>query len=89
MVINNEEVDIDKLLEEQKTSFLKRRENGLMLSDDDIAILKRNGLNYQDYNNLKSLLFAIESLLDENEDEELEELSIRIGECNYYNYTNK
>ena len=89
MVINDKEIDIEKLIEEQKTSFLKRRDNGLLLSDDDIDILERNNINYLEYNNLKSLLFAITEVLDEEENPELEELSIKLGECNYYNYTNK
>ena len=42
-----------------------------------------------DYKSLEELLFVIEKMLEENEDEELEELSIKLGEYNYYNYTNK
>lgn len=89
MIVNEKEYNIDKLISEQEISFLKRRENGLMLSDEDINILERNGINYLEYNNIKSLLFAISSVLEENEEVELEELSIKLGEDNYYNYTNK
>ena len=46
-------------------TFLKRRENGLMLSDKDINILKRNGINYLDYSSLASLIFAIEEALND------------------------
>ena len=90
MIVNGKELDINKLVSEQQTSFLKKRENGLLLSDEDINILKRNGINYLEYNNLKSLLFAIEEILREDSDlVDLEELSIKLGEYNYYNYTNK
>lgn len=89
MIINGKEYNIDKLISEQETSFLKRRDNGMMLSDEDINILKRNGINYLEYRDIKSLLFAISSVLDETEEAELEELSIKLGEYNYYNYTNK
>ena len=90
MIVKGNEYDIDKLVKSQETSFLKRRENGLLLSDEDILILKRNGLNYLEYNNLKSLLFAIEEILVEDSDLiELEQLSMKLGEYNYYNYTNK
>lgn len=89
MIVNGKDYDIRKLVNEQEISFLKRRENGLMLSDEDVNILKRNGINYLEYNNIKSLLFAISSVLEENEEVELEELSIKLGEYNYYNYTNK
>ena len=70
-------------------SFMKRRENNLMLSDNDINVLERNGINYLKFNNLKELLFQIEEVLEENYDDELEEISMKLGEYNYYNYTNK
>lgn len=73
----------------QDASFLKRRSNGLMLSEEDILVLKRNGLNYLDYHNLEELIFAISKCLEEIENDELEELNIKLGEYNYYNYTNK
>ena len=70
-------------------SFLKRRENGLMLSDEDVNILKRNGINYLDYSSLASLIFAIEEALMDLDNDELEDLNKKLGEYNYYNYTNK
>lgn len=78
----------DEIMGSEK-SFLKRRENGLMLSDEDIEILKRNGINYQEANSLENLIFMIEEVLEEDEDEELDNLNIKLGEYNYYNYTNK
>ena len=70
-------------------SFLKRRENGLMLSDNDIEILERNNINYLEYTNLEQLIFAISEMLDEEDNDELDALNIKLGEYNYYNYTNK
>lgn len=78
----------DEIMGNEK-SFLKRRSNGLMLSDNDIEILKRNGLNYLDYSNLESLIFAISIMLSEEENDELDKLNAKLGEYNYYNYTNK
>lgn len=78
----------DEIMGNEK-SFLKRRENGLMLSDNDVEILERNNINYLDYSNLESLIFEIQELLEEINDDELENLSIKLGEYNYYNYTNK
>ena len=78
----------DEIMGNEKT-FLKRRSNGMMLSDADIEILERNGLNYLEYDNLESLIFAISLLLDEEENDELDKLSVKLGEYNYYNYTNK
>ncbi len=70
-------------------SFMKRRKNNLMLSDNDIMILSSNGIDYLRYQSLEELLFAISEVENETEDERLEELSIKLGEYNYYNYTNK
>ena len=70
-------------------SFLKRRKNGIMLSDNDIDILKRNGINYLEYNNLSELIFAICEALDEEASDELESLNMKLGEYNYYVYTEK
>ncbi len=78
----------DEIMGTEK-SFLKRRENGLMLSDIDIDILKRNGINYLDANSLENLIFMIEEALEEEENEELDSLNMKLGEYNYYNYTNK
>ena len=78
----------DEIMGTEK-SFLKRRENGLMLSDNDIEILKQNGINYLEANSLENLIFMIEEILSEEENEELENLNIKLGEYNYYNYTNK
>jgi hypothetical protein len=70
-------------------SFLKRRENGLMLSDNDVEILNRNNINYLQATNLESLIFMIEEALSEEENEELDILNSRLQEYNYYNYTEK
>ena len=78
----------DEIMGTEK-SFLKRRENGLMLSDEDIEILKRNDINYLEFSSLEELIFRIQECLEEIEDDELENLNIKLGEYNYYNYTNK
>lgn len=78
----------DEIMGSEKT-FLKRRENGLMLSDNDIEILKSSGIDYKKYHNLQELIFAITDILDEEDNEMLDELNRRLGEYNYYNYTNK
>ncbi len=78
----------EEIMGTEKT-FLKRRKNGLMLSDEDIEILKRNAIDYLEYHNLEELVFAISEALNEEENEELELLNMKLGEYNYYNYTNK
>jgi len=69
--------------------FLKLRENHLMLSDRDIKILEENGLNYLNYKSLSELIFAINQALLYQENDRLENLSMKLEEYNYYNYINK
>ena len=70
----------------EESDFLKLRENNLMLSDNDIKILDENGLNYLNYKSLSELLFAINQTLLYQENDNLENLSIKLEEYNYYNY---
>lgn len=83
-----ENLSDDEIMGSEKT-FLKRRENGLMLSDQDIEILKENQINYLDYHNLQELIFAITNLLEEVDNPLLDELNMRLGEYHYYHDTNK
>ena len=84
------EFDLDDLIPSEK-SFLKVRDNGLLLSDEDISILEEYEIDYRKFKNLQELLFEITKVLNDYGDEAsvLEELSIKLGEYNYYNYTNK
>lgn len=93
MIINGKNISIEELINEidiNPKDFLKKRKNGLILRDSHIEILKRNGINYEEFPNLNSLIFEIEEIINEgNDDEELEWLSEELSEINYYNYTNK
>lgn len=90
MKINNQEIKIDEITKNINNDFLKKRENGLILRDRHIEILKRNNINYECHITLSSLIFEIEEILNEGLiDEELESLCEELSEINYYNYTNK
>lgn len=69
--------------------ILKRRNNDMLLSDYQISILNRNGLNYMDYANFKDLLFDIEECLYQNYDEQLDYVSSQIAELLYYSESKK
>ena len=72
-------------------SFLKRRNNGLLLSDYQVEILSRYNINYDKFNNLKSLIYEIEKYINnafENIDD-LDNLSKELSEMDYYKNTNK
>ena len=91
MLINKKEVSVDSLIKELnlESDYLKRRSNGLYLSDNQIEVLRKYDINYEKYTNLNSLIFEIEEILNEQELEDLEEVSSKLAELNYYNNTNK
>ena len=66
-------------------TWLKKRENGMILSDYQISVLKRCGINYLNYATITQILFDINEILEEDEDEELEIIAREIDERNYYN----
>lgn len=91
MEVNGKEITVKEAIElsNVESAFLKHRNNGLLLSDYQVDVLERNNINYKKYSNMSSLLFEIEDLLNQEEDDELEEVSRQIAEMHYYNETNK
>lgn len=91
MIVNGKDISIADAIEYTKveSDFLKRRKNNLLLSDRQVEILTRNGINYKKYSDLSSLLFDIEECLNNEEDYELEEVSKQLAEIHYYSETNK
>lgn len=92
MKINEQNLDINKLTSDiyDDKSMIKMRGNGIYLSDNQIEVLKRYGIDYKKYSSLNSLIFEIEEILNyETNARDLEEISLRLSELNYYNNTNK
>lgn len=92
MEINGKKLDIDSLTKDvyNDKSMIKMRGNGIYLSDNQIEVLKRYDIDYKKYISLNSLIFEIEEILNEEVDaSDLEEVSSRLSELNYYNNTNK
>lgn len=65
-------------------SWLIARDNGMLLSDYHIEVLARNGIDYLKYSSIKQILFDINDILDEEENEELETIARELDERNYY-----
>lgn len=65
------------------------RENGMFLSNNQIKTLKKNNIDYDNYDSLENLIFELNNVLIEIDDEELESLAIDLAEFNYYNNQNK
>lgn len=92
MKIKGKDVDINKLINNvyDDKNMIKMRGNGIYLSDNQIEVLKRYDIDYKRYSSLNSLIFEIEEILNNDVDaNDLEEVSSRLSELNYYNNTNK
>ena len=92
MKINNKELDINELTKDvyNDKSMIKMRGNGIYLSYNQIEVLNRYNINYKKYNSLSSLIFEIEEILNEEVDvDDLEDVSAKLSELNYYNNTEK
>lgn len=87
------EYDIDKIVSNMdfvSSSFVTCN-NGLMLTNKEIEVLKRYQIDYENCNYLKEVLEKIEEVfLEEHADlDDLEEVSLTIAERDYYQNTNK
>lgn len=91
MIINKKDVSVDEAIRFSNFDelLLRRRENGLLLSDYQVAVLSRNGIDFKKFGNVRELLFEIENCLDDYFDEELDLVSSQISEYIYYNDTKK
>lgn len=92
MMINGKEVSVDDLLNDfdADKDMIKHRANNLYLSDEEVETLKKYDINYLAFSSLNSLILKIEEVLNNDSDlEDLEALSLRLSELNYYNNTNK
>jgi len=91
MIINKKDVSLKEAMDFSNYSdlLLSRRENGFLLSDYQVSVLNRNGIDYKRYNNVRELLFEIENYLDEDFDEELDLVSSQLSEFICYTDTKK
>lgn len=69
---------------------LNKISDNLYLSNRQIEILKRYEIDYKKFNDIKSLMYEVETALEEVYDaDDLQALSIELYEFNYYHNTNK
>lgn len=62
------------------------RKNKMYLSNNEIKTLEKYNVNYNNYDNLSSLIFDLNEI---EGDDDLEQLAIELSEFNYYNNQNK
>lgn len=87
MKINNEEINIEDLINEKYMH--KQLENGLFLSDYQIEVLIRNGIDPYKCSSINELIYLIDEALEDDDEAELDAISKEIIEFNYYTNTNK
>ncbi len=86
-----EEFDINSIISDInfEEDFIGYINGDIVLSNKEMEVLKRNEINYEEYDTVSRLLTDIDELLLDSDDEELEEISQSISERNYYMNTNK
>ena len=87
MIINNQEINIDDLYSQKYMH--KEIKNGIFLSDYQIDVLLRCGINPYKCGSINELIYEIDEALEEELDDELDAISKEIIEFNYYTNTNK
>lgn len=83
--------DIEKLISEINfnDNFIGYHRNDIVLTNKEIAVLERCNINYKSIASNTLLLNEIDSFLEEEDDDELEEIALNIYERNYYLNTRK
>lgn len=91
MIVNKKEIDINEAIKiaNHENLLLRRRKNNILLSDYQVSVLNRNGINYNNFSNVRDLLFEIENYLDDYFDDELDLVGQQLAEYIYYNETKK
>ena len=88
------EFDIDSIISEMdftKGEFVTCK-NGLMLTNNEIDVLKRYSVDYEKCSTLKEIIYIVEDILNEEDGydmDDLEYISSTIAERDYYQNTNK
>ena len=79
---------IDEIVKETHEGLkLNRINDNLYLTNKEIEVLERYDIDY--HTSIEELMFNLEEILNENDYEDLEEVSNSISEFNYYHNTNK
>lgn len=90
----NKEFDIESLVSglDFSTNHLVDCGNGLMLTNGEIDVLKRFGIDFKKCSSLKQIICEIEEVFNTTDSDDLEDLDYiasTIAERDYYQNTNK
>ncbi len=79
---------IDEIVKETHESLkLNKINDNLYLTNKEIEVLDRYDIDY--HTSIEELMFNLDEILNENDYEDLEEVSNSIAEFNYYHNTKK
>ena len=81
---NNIDIEIDP-----SYTMMKKLPNGLMLSQEQIDILEEYNIDYLGCKSLNELIYKVETIYDETEDDVLNNLLDVLSERDYYENYNK
>ena len=81
-LVNN----MDNYIEEISNNISLKSINNFLLTNYEIEVLDRYNIDYNNCTSLKDVLFLIDEILNNSTDEmnDLEEISISIGDRDYY-----
>lgn len=85
--MTNDEIEELVGLKDMDRNFLRVRENGLLLTDNQVTTLERHNINPAKCTTVSELLYLIDEYGDD--DDELNNLADQLSERNYYQNTRK
>lgn len=81
--------ELDRVIQDIfEENQLEKINDDLYLTKRQIDILKRYDIEYSN-KTIGGLIFELEDILNQEENEELDKLSMELSEFNYYHNTNK
>lgn len=83
--MNNLDKELDEIFKQNK---LEKINDKLYLTRNQIDILERYDIEYKS-KSIDELIFEIEDILNYEDSDELDKLSMDLSEFNYYHNTNK
>lgn len=88
IVMNSEQINLIDGIIGSSDNYIKKI-NNCYLTEREIELLKKYGINFKKCNNNKELLLLIENYIQGTDNSELEWLSSTLAERGYYLDTNK
>ena len=83
--MNNLDKELENIFNQNE---LEKINDKLYLTRNQIDILKRNDIEYSN-KSIDELIFELEDILNYEDNDELDKLSMDLSEFNYYHNTNK